>query len=268
LGLVVLIGFGALFYIGTKPEFQGADQSIQSIITSQEKELESLKGEIKRRGKALDNTRALQASAKQLEAVKLENQRMAERIAKVTLDIAAANEAIATLKKDTATRVALVRSQAKGRILPQLKTLKGKVFNNVTIRKVTDLGVEIIHVDGTARIPPQELPEAIQNEFQWEQPSKAIPDDEQNPPETHEAEDQAAKDLLLEEQRKKRILDIATKEIRIDRLREDILKLDQDYKKEKFKNPGKALQIKVQLETRQREIEKLQKDVLAMREKL
>jgi len=273
LALVVLVGFGLLFMFATDERLLGGDQSIESIIAKQDKELESLRGEIARGRKQLAKTLPLEATARQLAGLLRENQSRAERMEQLTEEIAAARTSLASLKKDFASHVAIVRGKAKGRIIPQLKTLKGKVYDNVTIRQVTDARVEIRHDGGTAGILPEELPEALQDEFLFAPQIKARQDAR------HEADEEAgqtAHDRQLEAQRKKdeeaalakRIVEVRTKEARIDTLKNEITQLERTLDKEKYKKISKTPQIKAQIDSKRREIERLQKEVSPLRDNL
>lgn len=61
-----------------------------------------------------------------------------------------------------------VRESAAGRQIAALETLEGRTFNGVTIREVNPAGLVIVHAAGVARVPFEQLPEAMQDEFRFE----------------------------------------------------------------------------------------------------
>ena len=61
-----------------------------------------------------------------------------------------------------------------------MKTIDGKVYEHVSIRKVTALGMEIRHLNGLKRIHYQNLPDELQDRFQFtEADAKALVETEQ-----------------------------------------------------------------------------------------
>ena len=284
IALVVLIGFSALFIFATDEDMQGAEQSMASIIANQETEIGSLKDRIQHDNKELDKAVSLETTAKQWTRVKQDNQLRQERISRLTQDLAATTDTIAANTKELAsykeTYRACVYGKAKGRTLEQLQTRTGRVYAKVTIRDVTVFGVDIRHEEGSARIPPEELPEAMQKELQFDQQLKtaeiARHEAVLNQHAAAEAAAQAAQDQQLEAARKKnedaardqRIRQVAAKEARIDTLKRETKNLEQAILKEKFKALSKAPQMKVQLAADKREMDKLQQEVFRLRDKL
>ncbi len=59
------------------------------------------------------------------------------------------------------------RARAAGEAVGVLETRDGRKFNGVTIRKVTDVGMDISHEHGFARIHAPDLGPAWQERFQW-----------------------------------------------------------------------------------------------------
>jgi hypothetical protein len=275
MALVVLIGFGMLFMFVFDEGMQGADQSLESIIARQEVDIDSLKVGISRGTKELVKAVSLDATAQQLARVKRENQLRKDRIEKLIQDIEATEDAITASTRKFATYKddyrAFVRDNAKDRTMEQLKTLKGRIYDKVIIREVTEFGVDIRHEGGSARIPPAELPAALQDEFQLD-PKYHAKEEQDN----HEAGEEAAKDPRLEKKRKKdeaaareqRIRDIAMKEARIEKLKGEIRDLEQAIIKEKFKRLSKTPQMRVRLAANKSEVDRLQNEVSRLREKL
>lgn len=62
-----------------------------------------------------------------------------------------------------------VRSDAAGEKHPELVSLDGRIFRNVTIGRVWAAGIDIRHSEGTLRLLPNELPPSWQERFQWKE---------------------------------------------------------------------------------------------------
>lgn len=58
-------------------------------------------------------------------------------------------------------------AEAVGQSLGDLEVRGGKVYQDARITKVTEVGLEVRHADGIARIQGPDLPEALQDRFQW-----------------------------------------------------------------------------------------------------
>lgn len=65
------------------------------------------------------------------------------------------------------TRVMQLRKKAEGEILATLSLKSGKEYANVAITQVSDVGISIRTTSGTARIPAEDLPPALQERFQF-----------------------------------------------------------------------------------------------------
>ncbi len=60
-----------------------------------------------------------------------------------------------------------VRLTAEGEKHPEIRLLRGKVYRQVVIRRVTDIGLEIRHLSGSARLRHDDLGEEWRNRFLW-----------------------------------------------------------------------------------------------------
>jgi len=60
-----------------------------------------------------------------------------------------------------------VRNAAAGEKLDELSSRQGKVYRGVTIRRVTETGLEFTHADGLATLGPDELADSWRERFQW-----------------------------------------------------------------------------------------------------
>jgi hypothetical protein len=61
-----------------------------------------------------------------------------------------------------------VRMAAVGEMYPELITVSGKSYRDVVVRRVTDVGLEIHHAEGSARLRHATLPAEFQKRFQWD----------------------------------------------------------------------------------------------------
>ena len=61
----------------------------------------------------------------------------------------------------------MVRAAAVGESLGDLKIRGGREFRKTTIVRVTDVGLEIHHEEGTARVQAPDLGDALRERFQW-----------------------------------------------------------------------------------------------------
>ena len=60
-----------------------------------------------------------------------------------------------------------MRSAAVGEKLDELASRQGKVYRNVTIRRVTETTLEFTHADGLASLRPDELADSWRERFHW-----------------------------------------------------------------------------------------------------
>jgi hypothetical protein len=135
-------------------------------------------------------------------------------------------------------------------VIAKLETLKGDVYENVTIREVSPIGIAIRHDAGSRRVPFEELPLEMQRQFLFDpkEKEKALASEHavQN---AHLAQVKAAKversevqkTGQAEEYRLKVSKAIATKSARIQVLEDEIRSLESDVAREeskKYNNGG------------------------------
>lgn len=177
LAMVVLVGFGALFLFAFDEGFQGKDQTIESVIANQAKEIDDLKVGIESGTRRLADVPARNAAARELATIKRENQYREGEVGSLRDGIKSANEAIsAKLAEIEAYKDqyrAAVRAKAKGTTMPKLETRKGEVYENVSVREVNAVGMQIIYDGGQKRIPFEELPADLQDLYQFDPSQKA-----------------------------------------------------------------------------------------------
>ena len=135
------------------------------------------------------------------------------------------------------------RRQAVGQVIAKLETLKGDVYENVTIREVSPIGIAIRHDAGSRRVPFEELPLEMQRQFLFDpkEKEKALADEHavQN---AHLAQVEAAKversevqkTGQAEEYRLKVSKAIATKSARIQVLEDEIDSLEEQIRRDEY----------------------------------
>lgn len=243
MALMVLLGFGLLFMFASD-ESQGAGQSIESLIRQQSRDIEGYQSGITHGRKTLELAPARLTAAKDLTRFKRETQALEETITGLKTKVEAAKAAIVTTTnaweayKDEYR--AYARGKAKGETMDQLETRTGTVYSNVNIREVTAVGIQIRHGEGQKRIPFEELPEAMQDRFQFDPKQKdALLAAEKATHSQLEADVAVANEIEgqkmdvqrqkdAEAAREKTMEDIAVKEGQIAALREEIRGLEGD----------------------------------------
>lgn len=262
MALIVLLGFGLLFMFAADDTERGG-QSIESVISQQAKDLAGYQARAAHGRKTLDDAPARSAAAKELARVKRDSQTLQETITRLTKSVADGkaeivrrNEAFETYKDEYR---AFARSKAKGETMDKLETLTGGVYNDVIIREVTPVGIQIRHADGHKRIPFEELPEAMKDHFQFDpkQKDRVLADESatRNVLEAAVAVTDAMTDQAkverraaeAEEARNKTIAAISYKESRIEALENEIdslkLAIAQEERKPVSKAPGMRFKV-------------------------
>jgi chromosome segregation ATPase len=244
MALVVVIGFGLLFMFAFDEGMQGADQSIESIISQQAREIESYQSAITEGSKKLAASPGRVAASRELSALKRLNQSATEKIATLGQSVAtgrseveAQNQRLEEYKDQYRT---FIRGTARGQSLATLETRTGVTYKNVIIREVSPVGIQIQHDEGHKRIPFEELPDAMVDLYQFDpaQKSQALVVEAATRTE-HEAQAAAANELadqaMVEQRakdevarRQKVVREIAVKQAAMDSLRDEIRGLERE----------------------------------------
>lgn len=281
MALVVLLGFGVLFLFAFDEGFQGGDQSIESVIAAQGREIINYQNVADSGRKSLALAPARLENSKELTRLKRENQTLQENITalqeKVSAgkaDLVSRNEAFEGYKDEYR---AYVRGKAKGETMVKLETVSGIVYKNVNIREVSAIGIQIRHDDGQKRIPFEELPEEMKDHFQFDakQKEEALAAESAGR-EEHEAavavsDKQADLDLAA-----KRVKDaeaakiqatrtIAIKSNRIKELTQDIERLNDAILVESKKTVSRASILRGEIAGKRREIAELSSQISSLK---
>lgn len=248
MALFILIGFGLLFTFAFDEGMQGGT-SIESVVRQQGKELESL-------------TRSVESGRGQLESApeRKKNSQDLERLNRASAlsvqNIDSLKEKVESGKKDIEAQIAefedyknkyrtFARSNARGTEMKVLETTDGVVYNNVNIREVSAIGIQIRHDGGQKRIPFEELPDSMKDHFQFDpnQKEEALAAESAHR-EEHNAAVDAAHARLQEEQAQQREINraaekaklletIALKEDQLRTARSDLRRLQNDLDRDK-----------------------------------
>ena len=172
IALVVLAGFGTLFMFAFDEGMGGGKKSIESIIRDQGVEMESLKTTISDSSKRLvvaperkKTASEVDETARQTRLNKGKVDAASRIIEKVKLDIVGVEKSIETYKQSYREQI---RGEAVGLKYPELKTLTGKTFLDVSINKVDAVGISFRHADGSTRVAFDILPADIKEYFQYD----------------------------------------------------------------------------------------------------
>lgn len=178
MALIVIGGFGVLFMFAFDSEMQGKGVTIESIIRDQAKEIDELNYQITHGKKALESApRLIEAAARQDE-LKRENifrsaslKSLKEAFTGGQEQFIGTTKSWEDYKNEYRTHV---RSKAVGETFAELITKTGSNYKRVEIRTVTPVGIQIRHEDGQKRIPFEELPEEMQDRFQFDIANKEL----------------------------------------------------------------------------------------------
>lgn len=246
LALVVLLGFGALYFLVFDEGMQGGQRTVESVIREQTREIDGLKVEIESRRVSLAAGVEHTAIAKELAKLTRENQFRDGTLDGLRKDVQALTDRIAASEADLAAYKdeyrAFARAQAKNEKIELLTTRDGSTYHDVTVREVTAIGMQIVHRDGQKRIPFEDLPEEIQDRFQFDPEQKQLAQAaEAQVRSIHDAEAAAAMAIQNEkmaDQREKRAAEeranlekeILVKEARIAAITSEIQTLDGEIR--------------------------------------
>ncbi len=174
-GIIVLVfvGIGFSLMVDKRFKFSSSRISIEETLAAEAHELEAARHRLelaKEQWKKESHPRSGQetelASAKERagtsdERLKSLKERRAVIEEERKLASAAFEEYQARYRKQ-------VRAEAAGEKLAELASRGGKIYTDVTIRRVTSAGLEIVHSHGPIRLQPEDLDSSWHERFQWD----------------------------------------------------------------------------------------------------
>jgi predicted nucleic acid-binding Zn-ribbon protein len=174
-GLVVLVfvGIGFSLVVDKRLKFSSGKADVEQALTEEKLQLEALRRQTEVVRKDYEEkARPLMDQPAELEKLKLavssSVQRLAElRDQQVALKDAVEAEAL-SFAEYRATFRKKARQAAAGEKLPQLEVVGGKIYRDVTIRRVTRDGIEAAHSQGVSTLKPEDLGDSWQQRFQWD----------------------------------------------------------------------------------------------------
>jgi chromosome segregation ATPase len=144
---------------------------VKKDIELDEKTMEHFRLQIDRVQSDLDKSQDLVTTHKEWEQLAGELRKSRPRATELSNQKATLEEEVAALSKefnDYRTKyLRQIRNAAAGEKLDELSSREGKVYRGVTIKRVTDTGLEFTHASGLATLKPEELAESWRERFQW-----------------------------------------------------------------------------------------------------
>lgn len=244
MALIVLLGFGLLFMLALDEGAQGGGKSLAAIIRDNETEIEEAKRRIVSGSATLDKIPHLKEKVDALNASKIRNNSLVSAIASLGSSVEEmenANSALIGDWEDYKNKYrAHIRSGAVGNTMSELRTDDGKIYRDVTISKITAMGIDIRHEEGLGRVSYERLPLEMQDLFQFDKQQMLA--EANREAETRTAMSQAAaraneaaavvaeeqKVIDAEEMRKNRVAQIAAKEAQVLSIEGEIRQLEAD----------------------------------------
>ncbi len=170
MALVVLIGFGLLYFLVFDERFQGGEQTLESIIKEQEKNLTSLRSRKSNQETKLAATAGFKKTASELRQETTRHGIIVERREKLEATLAESEEAFAALTESMAEYGSAYRKSARaamiGREWDELKTNDGKVFAKVKVTEIDPVRMQIRHSGGITGVALDTLPDDLQDFLQ------------------------------------------------------------------------------------------------------
>lgn len=177
LALLVLVGFGTLYVFVFDEGLQGGGKRIEAVIRDDALTIESHKRQIESLRKAIDEGNRLKEQALEIEQVKVRLESGAQAKAEKEAakeEAVAANEAAESAWEEYKDAYrASEWAAAQGEELGDLRSLSGRMYKKVVIRKVEHTGIQITDETGPKSIDSEELPLELQDRFQFSLEKKA-----------------------------------------------------------------------------------------------
>lgn len=277
ISVLVLVAFWSLYFSAFDSRMQGGKHSIDYTINQQDKEIDSLRTSLRTIRREMDRNPDPGAGARELRSIKTDIMMEAGKIDGLRNRVASINSSIGEItaefegyKNDYR---AFVRADAKGEKFGLLQTKSGKIYENVIIRDVTSIGMQILHNDGHMRIPYEDLPDDLQDRFQFDSDQKKTAlIAEVEATRTHESQVAAANAIEAAETAAQREIDkqtarenlqnrISARRSRISSLASEINYLERSLPYESRKRVSRAPILREQIADKRGEISTLQAEV-------
>ena len=179
-GIIVLVFAGICFSLMADKRFKLSSNKakLEAAIVDERGRLEALRRQteiardeyvekVRRASQPALLDKARQAVSTTGDRIRELHTQQADLIKEVETEKAAFAEYRTTFRKK-------VRQAAVGERLEKLEVAGGKVFQNVTIRRVSADGMEVSHSQGSLRLSPEDLPDSWRQRFQWGADDRAL----------------------------------------------------------------------------------------------
>lgn len=175
-GLIFLAILGAIgmFVFDAEKHLDGS--SLPSVIKQQAEEIDDYKHQVEMNQESLKRREEVAKNTKKAEELAATVEKDAVRIEKLKEGLSVLGDSVVATSKEMNAYVTeyrgQIRSAAIGEKIPELTTNSGRVYNEVEVRAVSDIGLEVRHADGIGRIPFEELSTKWQERFQYDPEEK------------------------------------------------------------------------------------------------
>ncbi len=164
----VVAGFTTLFWTGGD-EAMGTGKSLEGFIREQQTEIDLSRVAIVEHKRQLVEAEQRRAIAKEAEQLDVRVRAGREKIAELTASLPKIEQEIKDLEESLVAEKQLYRKQLLDdptiTTLAELRTISGKIYQNVRITSLDATSITISHQDGSGRIPLGELPAEIRKRF-------------------------------------------------------------------------------------------------------
>ncbi len=178
MALVVLSGFVLLYFLVFDSSLQGGGVKIETVIRDQAVEIAGLQDRVNGKTQETSVIPERQKILSELEQVTGKtrlDKNTAEELVRVISQVK--TEIVKTGGNFEAYQQAFhlqIRGEATGSKYPELKTVSGKTYKDVTITRVDAIGMAFTHQDGTSRVDFADLPIELQEHFQYNPKEKEL----------------------------------------------------------------------------------------------
>lgn len=176
-GILILLGFGALFLLVTDERFIGWAKDPASEIRAQEEQIQSLHGRIESAQSEHKRQGELARLAEDLKSVKTLADGLQPRITELQAAKSKLDQEIdrirAALQAYREQYRKEVRDKAKGKKIGRLALSDGTVYEPAQVLEVDAVGMQIRHSGGVKRIDWRNLPAEMQDHFQFDEAEMA-----------------------------------------------------------------------------------------------
>lgn len=184
MALLVLVGFGLLYFFVFDAELQGGEQSIESVIREQTQQLNTLglrheaaKKEFAAAPERRKTAEEFQTLTRQLQS----GQAKLNGLNAYASDVRQQVEGAVAAFEDYKDRYrAQVRGAAAGLKYDELKTAAGKTYRQVVVKKVDAVGMNFQHEHGSGRADFEDLSAEVQDYFQYDPKQKELARQQEN----------------------------------------------------------------------------------------